>query len=398
MSDPDFPFGDWGAELSPRYAELRTDAAPVHRVTTVTGDRMWLITRYDLARQVLSDPRMSLTAALDPDAPRQEPVPQRGPEGTGDAMTALRQSGLHAHLVDVLGPRSVRAHQAWTQRQADTMLAELVRPGHSADLVSGLTLRLPYAVTCRLLLGDLSPDDFHQLNHWCDIALTWSPPFSDRTLEELSAAGADIYGFFLHRLPSLCAAPGPHLIKRLADARTLPDADLAVVASMLLLAGYRTAATFLGGALATLLRHPQAMHALRQQPAQSGRAVEELLRFTPMATGAVKRMATQDVDLDGTTIEAGQVVLVSLEAANRDPRIFSRPDIFDVDRPHRPHLAFGHGKHYCPGNRLARMQITAALRALTASTPMPRLAVAPDQLSWQQAAAFRRLHALPVTW
>ncbi|GAA0951152.1 cytochrome P450 [Nonomuraea longicatena] len=398
MNGPTFPFGDWGTDLSPRYAELCTDPEPAHQVTTVTGDRMWLVTRHELARKILTDPLVSATAALAPDAPRQEPVPQRGPDGTNDALTALREAGLHRLLADALGAGSVRRHRDWTRRQAGAMVAELTGPGGCADLVTGLVRPLPFAMLCRVLVGPLDDADRDLLNEWGDVMLSWGPPFGEHTHDELTAAGGKAYTFFLERLPELAAAPGPHLLGRVARAGALPPADLAVVAMMLFIAGYRTTSAFLGNALVTLLRRPDVMRAVREDPGVTGLVVEELLRHTPMATGGVKRLAVADVEVGGMTIGRGQGILVALEGANHDPRVFADPDAFDPTRPERQHVAFGFGKHYCPGNQLARMQITAAVRAVAEHTPELRPAVPAEELTWQRAAAFRRLRSLPVTW
>ncbi|WP_160824073.1 hypothetical protein [Actinomadura sp. J1-007] len=170
---PAYPFGDWGFELTPQHTAARAAPAPACRVTTVTGDPAWLVTRHEVAVRALSDPRLSMPAALAPGAPRQEPLPLRGPEGTGDVVTELKQAGLHQVVADALGPRTVRRHQDWTTEQARLLLGTLVRGGPPADLHAGLALRLPFAVACRTLLGDLETDELTRLNTWADAALSW---------------------------------------------------------------------------------------------------------------------------------------------------------------------------------------------------------------------------------
>ncbi|MEV4255268.1 cytochrome P450 [Spirillospora sp. NPDC049652] len=395
---PPFPFGDWGFALAPEYADARAAGAPAVRVTTANGDRAWLVTRYDLARRVLGDPRMSLTAALDPDAPRQEPLPLRAPEGTGDIVTALKDAGLHKVVADALGPRAVKLHREWTADHARHLLDALVRDGALADLRAGLTLRLPFAVSCRVLLGDLREDELSRLNGWADAALSWGPGFSRHGLGDVATAQDEIYRFFLRRLPELVAAPGDHLVRKVAAPGVLDPRDLAVFGVSMFLAGYRTSSSFLSGALVTLLRHPQAVRAVRDDPGLVPATAEELLRFTPMATGGAKRLATEDVDLDGLVIRAGELVLVSLEAANHDPDAFPEPDVFAPGRDAPGQLGFGHGTHFCPGNRLARMQIEAVVGALAERSPALRLAVPADDLRWTEGAGFRTPLAIPVTW
>ncbi|MFC4913034.1 cytochrome P450 [Actinomadura gamaensis] len=393
-----YPFGDWGFELAPGYAAARSARAPACRVTTVTGDPAWLITRYDLARRALADPRLSGPEALRPEAPRQEPLPLRAPEGTGDVITTLRQAGLHHMLTEALGPRTAKRHRPWTDEQARLLLDTMVRDGSPADLRSGLALRLPFAVTCRVLLGDMEPDELDRLNAHADVALTWGPGLSPHEIEDLAKAQEDIYRFFRRRLPELAAAPGDHLVGKLAAADVLDQRDQVVFAIMMFMAGYRTSASFLASALVTLLRHPSALRTARERPERVPAIVEELLRYTPMATGGAKRVATEDVDLDGLAIKAGALVLISLEAANHDPAAFTEPDAFDPERDASGHLGFGHGKHFCPGNRLARMQLEAAVGALADRAPPLRLAVPAHDLRWTKGAAFRTPQAIPVSW
>ncbi|MFC9424718.1 cytochrome P450 [Streptomyces sp. NPDC056987] len=406
----DFPFGDWSDTISPVYTLLRDTPQPATRVRTVTGDHAWLVTRYDVARALLGDPRLSLSAALRPGAPRQEPIAPRAEGTRGDIMATLRETGLRSVMSDALGPRAVRRYHAWTRRQATALIDGLVRTGPPADLYTGLAVPLPYLVACQVLLGELDEEEKVLLNEACDTVLTWGGPGT----EAMTAAIARMYDFFLRRLPGLVATPGDHLLRQLAEAEIpagrvgaggrLSDSELAQVANVFLIAGYRTSASFLANALVTLARCPDIVTAVRVDPGLVPATVEELLRRTPMATGGAKRLATRDVEIEGLTIKAGECVLFSLESANHDPVAFPDPDRFDpgrfsTDRQHCPHLGFGYGKHHCPGNRLARMQIAAVLEALTApGTPTLRLAGPDAEVPWRPDVAFRIPEAIPVTW
>ncbi|MFJ5589972.1 cytochrome P450 [Streptomyces noursei] len=414
---PAFPFDDWGQRISPAYARLREAPAPACRVVTVTGDQVWLVTRYDLARRLLADPRLSLTAALEADAPRQEPLRPRATGARGDGMATLQERGLRGILADALSPRAIRAHHAWTRLRARALFDELSEQGPPADLQQGLARPLTFAVARRVLLGELTEDEGQVLNAWCDTVLVWR----DRTRDEIQAALDAMYGFFLRRAPELAAAPGSDVVKRAAAACTrdggrLGADGLAEVANLMLIAGYRTAASFVANALVMMLSHPTALAALRDRPALLPSMVEEVLRHTPMSTGGVKRVATDDVPLDGLTIKAGECVLVSLESGNHDPHAYPEPDRFAPDRfaadrgpvdgtsseagrpRSRPHLGFGHGKHHCPGNALARMQIAVVLETLADHAPALRLAVPAGELRWRPDVAFRIPETIPVTW
>lgn len=392
-----FPFGDWGHEISPHYARLRAARAPLHPVSTVTGDRVWLATRYDVVRRLLSDPRMSMSAALQPSAPRQEPLTLRADAGSGNSIAKLQEAGLHHLVADSLGLRAVRRHRAWTLRQAEERVADLIAREPPVDLCPPLAVDLPFALACRALLGPLDASAKAQLNAWCDTILTWR----GHTPQEQQGAINAVHEFFVDRMPHLVDAPGDHLVRRVAQAddggRLGPD-DLAELASLMLIGGYRTSSSFLVNALVTLASHPQALAAVQAEPALIPAAVEELLRYTAMATGGAKRVATADVEIDGMTVKAGECVLMGLESANRDAAAFPDPDRFDPSRTGRPHLGFSHGSHHCPGNRLARMQLEAVLRALVGHNLQPRLAVPAGQLPWRPDVAFRIPGAVWVTW
>ncbi|GHJ37773.1 cytochrome P450 [Streptomyces sp. TS71-3] len=364
----------------------------------MTGDRVWLATRHDVVRKLLADPRLSMTAALEPDAPRQEPVPLRAESGSGDSLARLREAGLHQLIADGMGLRAVRRHEEWTRRRAEDIMAGLIAQGPPADLTPGFAGRLPFAVACRTLLGPLDEEARVKLDGWGDVILTWR----GHTPEAGTSAINSVHRFFLEHLPYLVRAPGEHLVKRLARAGRggrLHAEDLAELAALFYIAGYRTSSSFLANALVTLARHPKALAALRRDPALVPAAVEELLRYTLMATGGAKRVATHDVVIDGMTVRAGECVLLSLESANHDASAFPDPDRFDPSRTDGAHLGFSHGKHHCPGNRLARMQLAAVVGALAGrAAPELRLTVPADRLQWRRDVAFRIPEGVPVTW
>lgn len=393
-----YPFHDWSQELSPRYAQLRASDAPVCPVVSEgTGDPLWLVTRYATAVKLLEDSRFSSEAAQASGAPRQEPVELRAPGTRGDAIAMLREAGLRSVLADGLGPRAVRRHQKWIHEYAETLIGELVDREGTFDLAREFAEPLSSAVVSRTLLGELTSDERARLVGWADTGLR----FCGATHEEQVRAFTEMHRFFLEHARRLAAGPGEHLLKHIAEAPTpagpLSDEALAEAAELLVVAGFPTSSGFLCGALITLLRHPESVQELHTHPDRVPSAVEELLRYTPLSTGSVKRMATEDLEIDGVRIKAGEVVMVSLEAVNHDPDAFEDPDVFRPGREGPMHFGFGRGRHFCPGNRLARCVIEATVRAV-ARRPGLRLAVAPEEISWHEGLFFRRPRAIPATW
>ncbi|MEY9212473.1 cytochrome P450 [Thermobifida halotolerans] len=147
-----------------------------------------------------------------------------------------------------------------------------------------------------------------------------------------------------------------------------------------------------------LLRHPDQVALLRSEPHRWPDAVEELLRHLSVADVIPLRVATDDIELDGATIPAGDGFIALLAAANHDPRAFDRPDVLDITRPERHHVAFGYGPHQCVGQNLGRLELEVALRVLFDRVPSLRPAVPLEELAARSASAVFGLEEVPVEW
>jgi cytochrome P450 len=166
----------------------------------------------------------------------------------------------------------------------------------------------------------------------------------------------------------------------------------------MLMAGYRTCTMFLANSIFVLLTQPDQLARLRDDRGIMPQAVEELLRYLPVMNGIVVLQATQDVDLHGRTINAGEAVLPVLAAANRDGAVFPDADRLDLRRDPNPHLTFGQGTHYCLGVHLARAELAVALDTLLDRFPGLRLAVNESELPWENESPAKSPLAIPVNW
>jgi len=147
------------------------------------------------------------------------------------------------------------------------------------------------------------------------------------------------------------------------------------------------------------LSEPDRWDAVRREPGRLAARIEELLRFIPLGVAAAfPRIATEDVELSGVTIPAGDAVLLLVHAANRDSDVFADPEVLDLDREPAAHLAFGHGPHHCIGAQLARMELEVLLGALVRRFGGLELAVAADDVPWRAGGMFRGPRELLVTW
>ncbi len=194
------------------------------------------------------------------------------------------------------------------------------------------------------------------------------------------------------------------MISRLAvehwGADRLSRDEVVALATMVLLAGHETTSNTVALSLLALLRHPDQLAWLAEDPSEArvAVAVEELLRYTTAAQFFPRRVAVADVEVGGVRIRAGEGVLVLLGPANRDEDVFPDPDTLDLTRNSRRHLAFGYGVHQCLGHALARVELQEVVGAVARRLPALRLATEVGELDFKDDGFVYGIRALPVTW
>ncbi|EPD96026.1 hypothetical protein HMPREF1486_01056 [Streptomyces sp. HPH0547] len=196
-------------------------------------------------------------------------------------------------------------------------------------------------------------------------------------------------------------APGDDLLSALIAARDeddrLTEDELCSLAFLVLGAGIENVQHLLSAGFLALLRHPGQLAALRGDSSLLPDAVEELMRYAHSQLTAIRRFPTEPVEIAGTTIPAGDTVLLCPASANRDPERYPAPDRLDIRRRDNAHLSLGQGMHYCLGAPLARMQTGLALETLLGRFPGLRPAVEEDRLQWRTSFRSHALRALPLT-
>lgn len=374
------------------YAALRSESS-AHRAITPDGARVWLVTRYADVRAALADPRLSVDKKHSTTGYAGFSLP---PEL--DANLLNRDGDTHARLRRLIGqaftPRRAAGLRPHIQHHVDELLSALPRQG-TVDLLPALAAPLPITVICDLL-GVPEPHrvDFRS---WTDAMLAPDPQQPEQARHAVTA----LQTFLVDLVATKRAAPGEDLLSSLiAEADThdrLHETELVSAAFLILFAGYENTVHVLGNGLAALLTQPDQLARLRTDPQRIPAAVDEMLRVDPPPQLAIRRFATCDLVLAGETIAAGETVLLSLAAANRDPAVITDPDTVDVDRGCPAlHLGFGHGRHYCLGAGLARAEVEITVASLLRAVPDLCLAVDPAELSWRPSFRNRGLHALPV--
>ncbi|MER7047292.1 cytochrome P450 family protein [Streptomyces jumonjinensis] len=209
-----------------------------------------------------------------------------------------------------------------------------------------------------------------------------------------------IHRFLLDLISTKRASPGRDLLSDLIAARDSDDRlnedELVSLAFLILMAGSENTQHMVSAGMLTLLSDPGQSAELRSDPALLAPAVEELLRYAHPNQMAIRRFAVTDLQIGGTRIPRGATVLLCLTSAHRDPDRYPEPDRFDIHRGPTPHLALGHGMHYCLGAALARIQIEVATDTLLRRFPDLRLAVPASELRWRTSWRSRSLVELPV--
>lgn len=378
----------------PGLTRLREQAG-IARVGTPFGHDAWLVTRYADVREVLSDARrFSIVKPFD--------FSRRlaGEEMTDEDITRERAGDLLSHdppehtrlrrlLASAFTVRRVRGLQPWIERIVEDHLDRMERAGSPADLVAAFALPVPSLVIGELL--GVPEEDRARFQHLVRPTLDLSSAADERT-----ASFRRVRAY----MAELATRRGDGLLGILAreHGAELSTDELAAIGHLTLLAGYETTAHMIALGTLALLRHPEQLRVVRDRPGHVDAAVEELLRWLTVVNAATTRVTTETVVLSGRCIEAGEMVVVSLSAANRDPASVADPETLDLGRGEIGHVAFGHGAHHCLGAPLARAELRIALPALLRRFPRLRLADPAAEVALRPPGFVHGVTALTVAW
>lgn len=388
----DFPFSWRGDQLPEEVEELRT-TTPVRRVRTIAGDEAWLVSSYELCKQVLEDARFSLKDTSAPGVPRQYALTI--PPEVVNNMGNITGAGLRKAVLKALNPKSPGLAE-WMRSYAAELVDGLIREGAPAELRGGFADPYSAGMHCRIL--GIPPEDAPRLMRSLDIAfmnsacpvtgarLNWDRDiaYMAERLDDPATTG------LMAELAALRADP---------DYGHLTDEMLATVGVTMFGAGVISTAGFLTMALVSLIQHPELQAELIAHPGRIPAAVDELLRINLSIGDGLPRLATEDVPLGDVQVKAGELVLVLVEGANFDPAAFPDPHTVDLARENATtHLSFGGGRHYCPATALGRKHAEIALETVLERMPGLRLAVPIEQLVWRTGFMKRIPERLPIMW
>ncbi|HTH88681.1 cytochrome P450 [Mycobacterium sp.] len=382
---------------TPELRKIR-ETEGVRTATNAFGMTVYLVTRYEDIKDVLSDHERFSNAR-----PPGFVVPG-APAVAEEEQASARAGNLlgldppeHQRLRRMLTPEfTIRRMKRLGRRIVeivDAQLDAMEKPGPPTDLVASFALPIPSLVICELL--GVPYDDRDDFQRRSARQLDLSIPIAERL--ELVRRGREYMGSLVERARR---QPGDDILGMLVreHGTELTDNELIGVAGLLLLAGHETTSNMLGLGTLALLRHPDQLVSVRDDPDAIGPAVEELLRWLSIVHSAIPRITTTDVEIAGVPIPAGQLVFVSLPSGNRDPDFIDSPEVLDIGRGAPGHLAFGHGVHHCLGAPLARMEMRIAFPALLRRFPTLALAEDFSDVAFRSFHFIYGLKSLEVTW
>ncbi|MEV0358069.1 cytochrome P450 [Nocardia sp. NPDC050697] len=364
---------------------------------------VWVSADYEICRSVLRDSRFGVTNPVGTGLPQPLPavmnwadprIPNPVEPPSMLMVDEPEHAGYRRAVARGFTPRAIERLGDRVEAITEELLAELAGRGR-VDLVTGYAARLPVMVMADLL--GLPEDRHADLLEWggsaavlLDIGITW--PAFRRAVASLG----HLDRFLREHIPRIRRGElGETVLDPLVADATLSHREIAANAALLIDAGFETTVNLIGNGIVLLLGNPAALERLRAEPALWPAAIEEILRMESPVQMTV-RTAHRDAELGGARVAAGEMIVLLLAGANRDPEIFPEPHRFDITRPNaREHLGFGAGAHVCLGAALARIEGTAALRGLFERFPGLGLAAAPERRGLVTLHGYRRVSAEP---
>ena len=376
----------------PVYAALR-ERDPVHRSGLMNS---WLFTRHADIDTILRDHRRFGNDPRKGKLSRR----QRANLPADEEFTMLfldppDHKRLRALVNKAFTPKAVNALEPHIRKLLGALLDEIEDPA-GFDLMQAVAQPLPVIVIAEML--GVPPEDRAQFKVWSDQrARTLEPVIDARERAASEAAAIALDAYFRPIIQERREAPQDDIVSALAQAEEegdrLTEREMLNMLRLLLIAGNETTTNLIGNGVLALLRHPDQLQRLREDPSLIPSAVDELLRFdSPVQTDF--RRALEDCEVNGFPLKKRDNIVVLLGAANRDPEVFEDPDRLDVGRGDRSHLSFGRGIHHCIGAPLARLEGRIVLEVLLER--FSQISLRGEHPRFRNSIVLRGLESLPV--
>lgn len=356
----------------------------------------WYVTGYEEAVAILKDTRFQNRIPLPQTSKKYEHL-----KNIQNDMMLFKNEPDHKRLrmlvSYVFTPSVIEAYRPYIEETVNELLNE-VENKKGMDVVSDYAFPLASLIIAKIL--GVPAEERNQFKEWA-VTLIQTIDFT-RTRMGL-ANGNDTIRRLLHYFRELITKRKHNpqddlismLIKEGQQGDKLTEEELLSTCILLVIAGHETTVNLISNSVLSLLNHPEQLVELKQRPSLIERAVEEFLRYES-PTQMTARLASEDIEFNGTTIKKGEQVYILLGAANRDPKKFSHANVLDITRNPNPHIAFGYGIHFCLGSSLARLEAQIAIQTLLQR--LSNLQIATPDLQWRKLTGFRSLEKLSITF
>ena len=371
----------------PEYATYREHDGLVRTHLPGTGQPVWLVTRHEDVRAVLTNPAISANPAspgfpkigATGGVPSQDEVP-----GWFVGLDPPDHDRFRKALIPEFSVRRIDKWRPTIQETVDGCLDDLLARGTTADLMNDFALAVPSIVISTMLGVPRADRDFFESRTRTLVDLRAS------TDTERAGATKQLLRYVSRLIAIKARRPGDDVISRTLAKDVLTPQELSGVVMLLLIAGHETTANNIALGVLTLLSNPEWIG--------DDAVVEELVRHHSVADLVVLRTAVTDVEIGGQLVRAGEGIIPLLAAANHDPAAFECPHAFDPSRSAKGHVGFGYGVHQCLGQNLVRAEMEIALRTLFARIPTLRVTTPVADLPFKYTGTLFGVHELPVAW
>ncbi len=378
------------------YRQLRA-SQPVLAFELPSGLNAWLVTRHQEAQEIFKNPKVIKDYKnIDPDAGY---FLENGAFLAENMLSSDPPDHTRTRrlVAKAFTPKMIAQMEEEIQKITDDLLSK-VEGKAEMDVVSDFALPLPIEVISNML--GIPADDRHKFHEWSQMIVQAA---NDQTkMKENQESINAFVGYIRELIDVKRKNPDDRLISLLIAAHEegdhLTEQELISNVFLLIVAGHETTVNLITNGLYALLKNPDQLKKLRENPDLLDNMIEESLRYHSPVEIAPVRYAAEDMDWDGQKISRGDAIFISLASVNRDEAVYEEGDAFDISRPNIKHFAFGKGIHFCLGAPLARMEAKVAFRTLLDSYDELTLADADDDIHWRPGMMMRSLEKLRIAF